>query len=100
MSARVTNQLSVSSRWNVRPSKPLVPSTPPLMTSTTADGMSFSTLPMSRNRSTMFISTLSTIFETKSRLSSESKLLSLEPPPPNSNEPYRTAAVGTFLAEM
>ena len=100
MSARVTSQLSVSSRWNVRPCKPLVPSRPPLITSTTADGMSFSTLPISKNRSTILISTLSTIFETKSRLSSESRLLSTAAPPPNSNEPYRTMDVGTSLAEM
>ena len=70
------------------------------MTSTTAEGMSFSTLPMSRNKSTMLIRTLSMIFDTKSRLSSESKLVSTSSLPPSSKEPYRTAAVGTFLAEM
>ena len=82
----VTSQLSVRSRWTVLPSRPLVPSTPPLITSTTAEGTSFRMVPMSRNRSTMLIRTLSTIFETKSRLSSESSALSLDPPP-SSNEP-------------
>ena len=99
MSVLVTNQLSVSKRWIVRPSRPLAPSTPPLMTSTTAEGTSFSMVPISRNRSTMLIRTLSITFDTKSRLSPLSKSSSLLLPP-NSNDPYRTRAVGKSLALM
>ena len=86
MSDLVTSQLSVSSRWMVLPSSPLAPSTPPLMTSTTAEGTSFRMVPISRNRSTMLIRTLSITFETKSRLSVLSNSFSLLLPP-NSKEP-------------
>ena len=99
MSDLVTSQLSVSRRWMVLPSRPLAPSTPPLMTSTTAEGTSFRMVPISRNRSTMLIRTLSITFEMKSRLSSLSNSLSLLLPP-NSKEPYRTNAVGRSLALM
>ena len=87
MSDLVTSQLSVRSRWTVLPASPLVPSIPPLITSTTAEGTSFRTVPMSKNKSTMLIRTLSTIFDTKSRLSSESSPLSLELPLLSSKDP-------------
>ena len=91
-------QLLCISRWSVSPERPPEPPTPPLITSTVADGISFNIVPISRNKSTIFIRTTSKILDRKSRFWAESRLVSASSAPPNSNEPKKTKAVGISSA--
>ena len=83
-------------------SRPAIPPSPvpPLITLTTVEGTSFSTLPTSKNTSTMLSITESIILEMKSRLSPESSELLASGELPSPNEPNTATAVGIEEARM